>query len=228
VSEANASPLADPILVGLPSGSPAGTAQGLPARSAPRCRLDVDPRRREAPAVAKYHYWKTFGLTDDDESSIDPGTPSICFAPSQRRTDDTLLRYIFWAQLTATVGTASLPNVDWIANASVDWLFYFDLATSGFQVNIFDDNPLTIGFTTLQKSVYTTTTANKYQVIWQSPAEGISVETSRKGDGVDQPALSAQRWVSDNYGVFGNFSGFSVLFSSRIIGRALWASDQAP
>jgi hypothetical protein len=34
--------------------------------------------------------------------------------------------------------------------------------------------------------------------------------------------------VSDNHGVFDNFASFGVLFTSRLIGRALWASDAPP
>jgi hypothetical protein len=179
--------------------------------------------------LSKFHYWTTINQADDDEVSIDTTTPLVTLSPATRRTDDTLLRYLVWPKLVATVGTSSLPNLDWIAGATVDWLFYFDLASSGFQVNINDDNPLTIGFTRLNHSVWTTPTTNKYVVSWQGPEVGVNVETARKGSGgIDIPALSAQRWVSDNHGVFDNFASFSVLFSSRLIGRALWASDDPP
>lgn len=176
--------------------------------------------------MGKFHYWTPINQADDDETSIDTTTPLVTLTPATRQPDDTLLRFIVWPKLVATVGTASLPNLDWIAGATVDWLFFFDVASSSIPVNINDDNPLTCGFTRLNHSVWTTPTANKYVVSWQGPASGVNVHVARKGiGGSDIPALSSQRWVSDNHGVFDNFAGFSVLFSSRLIGRALWASD---
>lgn len=176
--------------------------------------------------MAKFHYWTTIDQADDDEASIDTTSPLITLSPARREPDDTLLRFIVWPKLTATVGTASLPNLDWIAGATVDWLFFFDVASSSTPVNILDENPLTCGFTRLNHSMWTLNATNKYIVTWQGPPEGVNIEAARKGiGGSNIPALSAQRWVSDNHGVFDNFAGFSVLFSSRLIGRALWASD---
>lgn len=178
--------------------------------------------------MAKFKYWTTIDQADDDEVSIDTTTPLVTLSPARRRPDDTLKRFIIWPKLTATVGTASLPNLDWIAGATVDWLFFFDVASSSAAVNILDENPLTCGFTRLNHSMWLTPTANKYVVTWQGPPEGVDIDTSRKGiGGGNIPALSAQRWVSDNHGVFDNFAGFSVLFSSRLMGRVLWESDDS-
>lgn len=179
--------------------------------------------------MAKFHYWTTISEADDDETFLDTNHSQITINPATRRNDDTLLRFITWMKVVATVGTASVPTADWLAGATVDWLFYFDPEQAGFEVNIQDDNPGTMGFVRLDQTVWTSTTANKYVAMWQGPAEGLDIRTNRKGDGAGPlPAVSAQRWVSDNQGVFDNFAHFSVLFSSRLIGRALWASDDPP
>lgn len=176
--------------------------------------------------MAKFHYWAAFGTADDDETSMSTVTPNVTLAPARRRIDDTLLRVIYWAELTATVGTASLPNIDWIAGATVDFLTFFDTESDSHAVRIEDDDPYTMGFSRLNKWVYTTTTTNKYVVHWEGPAGGINLEGSRKGYSASNlPSASIQRYVSDNRGVFDNFSSFSILLTSRLIGRALWASD---
>jgi hypothetical protein len=176
--------------------------------------------------VAKLHYWTNFRADDDDETSLSTVTPLVVLSQATRDKADTLLRVIYWAKLVATVGTAVLPNLDWIAGAFVDYLLFFDTESDGHAVNLDDQDPHTYGFSRLNHSVWTTPTTNKYVVSFQGPAVGINLEGSRKGySAVNKPSLSVQRWVSDNHGVFDNFAGYSIQFTSRVAGRALWASD---
>jgi len=176
--------------------------------------------------MAKFHYWTTINSADDDESFMDTSHSLIDLTPATRLNTDTLLRFVVWTKLVATVGPTSVPTADWLAGATVDWLFYFDAEQVGNEVHIDDNNPNTVGFVRLTQSVWTSTTTSKYSAMFQGPPEGLDVHATRKGDGAGPlPALSAQRWVSDNAGVFDNFGSFGILLSSRLIGRALWASD---
>lgn len=176
--------------------------------------------------MVKQHYWVPFGAEDDDEVSMDPGTPLVTLATATRAIDDTAIRAVFWHELVATVGTASLPNVDWVAGAAVDYLVFFDTESDSHAVNITDADPYTMGFSRANKLIWTTTTTNKYQVLFQGPAQGVNLEGQRKGYSASNlPSVSFQRWVSDNYGVFFNAAHYSVLFTSRVVGRVLWASD---
>lgn len=179
--------------------------------------------------MAKYHYWKTVQQSDDDETSISTLDPLITLGAADRRVDDTVLRVTFWATLGVTVGTSSLPDLDWLAAATVDYLLWFDTASSGVAVNIGDEVLDTMGFVRLNQRMWLTNTTNKYNVLFQGPPEGITVRGRHKGTSAfAAPAVSFQRWVSDNHGVFDNFAGYSVKFSSRMVARVLWASDQAP
>jgi hypothetical protein len=182
----------------------------------------------EGPRVVKHHYWTTCQQFDDDETSLSTTTPLITLSPALRRTDDTVLRVTMWATLGVTVGTASLPNLDWLAAATVDYLVWFDSASSGTQVNIADEVLDTMGFLRLNQTMWLTPTTNKYTVLFQGPAAGLTLRGRHKGNGLELPSISFQRWVGDNHGVFDNFAGFSVQFSSRMTARILWASDQAP
>jgi hypothetical protein len=176
--------------------------------------------------VAKLHYWTHLFQDDDDETSLSTAVPLVTLSSAVRSKDDTFLRAVVWAEVSATVGTASLPNLDWLAGSTVDMLYFFDTESDGHAVNLIDDDPYTLGFQRLNQTMWLTNTANKYTVLWQGPPQGLNLEGARKGySAANLPSFSAQRWVSDNRGVFDNFAGFSVLFSSRLAGRILWASD---
>jgi len=176
--------------------------------------------------MPKEHYWTNFRVDDDDETSMSTVSPFVVLSSALRDKSDTLIRAIMWAKLVATVGTSSLPNLDWIAGAFVDYLLFFDTESDGHAVNLDDQDPHQVGFLRLNQSVWTTPTTNKYSVMFQGPNSGVRTFGQRKGYSASNlPSLSIQRWVSDNHGVFDNFAGYSLQLTSRVAGRALWASD---
>ncbi len=176
--------------------------------------------------MSKHYYWVSYGTDDFVETSMRTDLPLVTLATATRDKTDTLRRFVYWAQLLVTVGGGTLPSINWVDTAAVDWLSFFDTESDGHAVSVRDDDPHTVGFSRLVPSVYTTTTTGKYKVLFTGPPQGIDIEAGYKGySASNRPSLSAQRWVSDGYGVFDNFTGFSVVFSSRLIGRALWASD---
>lgn len=177
--------------------------------------------------MAKEHYWTYLLQEDDDETSIDPTIPLVTLSSAQRAIDDTLTRAIVFAQLTATVHTVSpIPNVDWLAAAEVDWLFFFDTESDGHAVNLIDNDPMTVGFVRLTMGPLFQVDSTNYMVKWQTPPQGVNLEGQRKGYSASNlPSFSAQRWVQDNRGVFANFAGYHVQFSSVVKGRVLWSSD---
>jgi hypothetical protein len=179
--------------------------------------------------VAKFHYWTSVSQLDDSESSLSTVDPLITLAPAARRVDDTILRVIFWCQVMATFGPTSLPPHDWLEAATCDYLVWFDQGSSGIRVNLTDDELETMGFVRMQQRMWLSNTANVYTVMWQGPTQGVSLQGSHKGkDPFTVPSVSFQRWVADNSGTFDNFAGRPCTFSSRLIGRLLWASDQGP
>lgn len=176
--------------------------------------------------MAKLHYWVSFGHEDDDETSLSTLDPLVTLATATRDKSDTLLRSIAWAQLRVTVAASAAPVLDWLAGAAVDFLYVFDTESDSHPVNIVDNDPYMTGFQRLNLTVHQTPTTNVYVANWQGPAIGLNLEGTRKGYSASNlPSLSIQRWVSDNHGVFDNFTSRSVTFTSRLVGRALWASD---
>jgi hypothetical protein len=176
--------------------------------------------------MAKEHYWTTLRQTDDHETSLSTLTPLVTHTAATRSPDDTLIRVVAWMSCVAAVTGTSPPPAYWLEGASVHYLFEFDTFGSDSPVNIDDESPFTVGFCRLDMSVHQSSTAGQYQVLWQGPVEGLNLEGQRKGYGVSTfPTLNVQRWVEDNNGVFNNFAGYGVTFGSRVVGRALWASD---
>lgn len=172
-----------------------------------------------------FYYWTTLTSEDDDETSLSTLSPLVNLSAATQKPDDTFIRAIMWPSLGVTVGPTSLPPLDWLAAACVDYLYYFDSVQLFTPVNLTDENPLTIGFQRLNLTVRPGTAANTYEALWQGPPQGLNLEGKRKGfDASILPAFSAQRWVSDNHGVWDNFAHYGATFSSRCIGRVLWFS----
>ena len=176
--------------------------------------------------MAKLHYWTSFGHEDDLETSMSTLTPLVTLAHATRDKADTLVRFVAWMSLVASVSGTSPPPWYWLNAAVSDWLFFFDTESDGHAVNIVDDDPYTMGFLRADLTTYQTSTAGRYQGIWQGDTLGLDLKGMRKGYSASNlPSLSIQRWVSDDNGVFDNFAHYGVTFTSRLIGRALWATD---
>ena len=176
--------------------------------------------------MAKSHYWVNFGSSDYLETSMSTASPLVTLATATRDIADTLLRFVYWTRLVASVSSTSPPPWYWLHAATVDWLSFFDTESDSHAVNFTDNDPHQMGWSRDAVSVYQTSTAGRYQVIFQGPAEGINLEGSRKGYSVSNlPSLSVQRWLTDDNGVFDNFASYGVTFTSLLTGRALWSSD---
>lgn len=177
--------------------------------------------------MAKPKYWTNLFLEDDDETNLGRSGPLIGLNTATRAIDDTAIRSIFWAELTATVTlTAPIPDPDWLAAASVSYLIWFDTESAGTAVAFADNNPGQMGWVDLALGPLFQTSATKYTVRWQTPSEGIDLEGSRQGSSISNlPSVSFQQYVQDNRGVFFNFTGFHVQFSSVLRVRTLWASN---
>lgn len=177
-------------------------------------------------SAAGFYYWTTITSEDDDESSLSTVSPLVNISAATHQPHDTFIRAILWPSLGVTVGPGSpLPPLDWLAAATVDYLYYFDSVQAFTAVNITDENPLTLGFQRLNLTTRPGTAANTYEALWQGAPEGLTIRGKRQGfDDVILPGFSAQRWVSDNHGVWDNFAHYSAVFSSRLVGRVLWFS----
>jgi len=179
--------------------------------------------------VSKLHYWTYLEGLDDAETSLSTVAPLVTLSSATRSIHDTFTRAVVWTYLVASVSGTTPPAWQWLQGATVDWLFFFDTESDGHAVNITDNDPYTLGFSRCNLTVQPNSTANRYNACWQGPVQGINLEGQRKGySAVNLPAFSAQRWVSDNNGVFDNFAHFGVTFSSRVVGRVLWSTDVPP
>ena len=179
--------------------------------------------------MTKSHYWVPFTTEDNLETSMSTTVPLVGLATATRAIDDTLIRFVAWAELVASVSSTTPPPWYWLESATVDILFNFDTESDGHAVNLLDADPYQVGFIRLDKTVFQTSTAGRYQATWQGNTLGLDLHGMRKGYSVSNlPSLANQRWVADDGGVFDNFAHYGVTFSSRVVGRALWASDLPP
>lgn len=175
----------------------------------------------------KPKYWTNLFLEDDDVTSLMGSGPLIALNTATREINDTALRTVFWAELTATVTqTSPIPNVDWLASAVVSYMIFFDTESDAHAVAFADNDPHQLGWVDLALQPIFQLDSTHYMVRWQTPSEGINLETGRQGYSLTNlPSVSFQQYVSDNHGVFFNFAGFHVLFTSVLHARTLWASD---